>query len=136
MTEAQVDVASLLARIEAERGTITPMTRLLADIDPAFLDLFDRSLRHTVSSKTTDPDALDPRYRDLIVACVSAAIGGPDALTSAHLERAADAGITERQALEALELVWSTVGGAGMIRGVQALLAARERRGDDQSTTT
>jgi alkylhydroperoxidase/carboxymuconolactone decarboxylase family protein YurZ len=105
------------------------MMLFLAEMDPEFLDIFDRALVHgLLHGETERRVALELKYRELVVACVIAALGGPQDVVNLHFRQALKNGLTEHEAVEALEATFLPAGGLSLISGVKALLALREER--------
>jgi alkylhydroperoxidase/carboxymuconolactone decarboxylase family protein YurZ len=109
----------------------------MAELDPGFLDLFDQAYCHTLGLEPAPTEgSLDIRYRELICACACAIAPAPIEVTIHHLQRAFDAGLTEREAIEGFHSLLIPSGGIAVCNGVRALLQIRElarEHGDRQA---
>jgi alkylhydroperoxidase/carboxymuconolactone decarboxylase family protein YurZ len=119
----------ILRRIRKRRGHVWPLHHLMAELDPGFLDLFDKAYCYTLGFEPVpSKDSLDVRYRELICACACAMMPVPEEVTIHHLQRAFAAGLTERQALEGFQALLIPAGGIALSNGVRALLKMRQER--------
>jgi alkylhydroperoxidase/carboxymuconolactone decarboxylase family protein YurZ len=121
----------ILERIQQRRGHVWPLHRLMADVDPGFLDLFDQAYCYTLGFEPEpSAESLDVKHRELICACACAMSPVPIEVTIHHLERAFAAGLTERQAVEGFQALLIPAGGIALSNGMRALLAMREAAAD------
>jgi alkylhydroperoxidase/carboxymuconolactone decarboxylase family protein YurZ len=126
---------AILRRIQERRGHVLPLHRLMAELDPGFLDLFDEAYCHTLGVDPVPGEgSLDVRYRELICACACAIAPAPIEVTIHHLQRAFDAGLTEREAIEGFHALLVPSGGIAVSNGVRALLQMRESARDRAHT--
>ena len=92
-------VKELVDKMEKERGFAMPWRNLLAERDPKFMELYHRTAMHVFH----DTSALPRKMKEIIALCL-------DAFTShepgfrAHVRNAIQAGATEQEILEALEV--------------------------------
>jgi alkylhydroperoxidase/carboxymuconolactone decarboxylase family protein YurZ len=121
------DGDAIIQRIQESRGHVWPLHHLMAELDPGFLDLFDQSYRHTLGFDTVPGEgSLAVRYRELICACACVIAPAPEEVTIHHLQRAFEAGLTEREAIEGFHALLIPSGGIALSNGVRALLRMRE----------
>jgi AhpD family alkylhydroperoxidase len=106
------DGQGLLERMSAERGAIPEQFRIMAELDPRYLDLFHQTYKHVMQESTH----LDRKVKELIlVAC--------DAVTyyhygtKFHMKAALEHGATAHEIMEALAV-------AGMACGIHVPSAA------------
>jgi alkylhydroperoxidase/carboxymuconolactone decarboxylase family protein YurZ len=117
----------VIARIEQRRGHVWPLHGLMAELDPGVLDLFDESYCYSLGFEPVpEPGALEARYRELICACACAMMPVPIEVTVHHLQRAFQAGLTEKQAIQGFEALLIPGGGIAVSNGVRSLMLARE----------
>lgn len=127
MTESSPTGEEVLGRIHKRRGHVWPLHRLMADVDPGFLDLFDKSYCYTLGFEPeVDDGSLDVKYRELICACACAMSPVPIEVTIHHLERAFASGLTEREAVQGFQSLLIPAGGIALSNGMRALLKMRE----------
>jgi alkylhydroperoxidase/carboxymuconolactone decarboxylase family protein YurZ len=130
MEDSARDGDAILRRIQDQRGHVWPLHRLMAELDPGFLDLFDKSYRHTLGFDPLPGDgSLDIKYRELVCACACAMAPAPEDVTVHHLQRAFDAGLSEREAIDGFHALLIPAGGVAVCNGVRALLRMREESG-------
>jgi 4-carboxymuconolactone decarboxylase len=109
----------LLAEIEARRGYVHEMHRVLAAADPDFL----RSYEDFLEAAYLRRRSLDRRTKELVYVAALAALGAPHAHQLAHMRAALTAGATAPELLEVLEQVLPP---AGVPRFMEAVDAWRE----------
>lgn len=92
-------VKELIDKMEKERGFAMPWRNLLAARDPEFMELYHQTAMHVFH----ETSALPRKMKEIIALCL-------DAFTShepgfrAHVRNAIQAGATEQEILEALEV--------------------------------
>ena len=117
----------IIARIEAMRGHVYPLHRLMAELDPKFLNVFDLAYQVTLGfDEEPSPGSLPIRYRELVCATACAIEPAPIEVTARHLRRAFDHGLTEREAIDGFHALLIPSGGTATSNGVKALLWLRE----------
>ena len=127
------DGDAIIQRIQERRGHVWPLHRLMAELDPGFLDVFDEAYCYTLGFEPTPGEgSLDVRYRELICACACAMSPVPLEVTVHHLQRAFAAGLTERQAIEGFQALLIPAGGIAVSNGVRALMRVREETASSQ----
>lgn len=88
----------LVERISKDRGFSSPWRILLAERDPEFLELYHKAMMHAWSR-----GALPRKYKEIIVICLDTILQYGEGL-KIHVRSALEAGATEDEILEALEL--------------------------------
>jgi alkylhydroperoxidase/carboxymuconolactone decarboxylase family protein YurZ len=117
----------ILKRIQDKRGHVWPLHRLMAELDPGFLDLFDESYRYSLGFEAAPREgSLHVKYRELICACACCMEPVPIEVTVHHLSRAFDAGLTELEAIQGFQALLIPAGGIAVSNGVRALMQYRE----------
>lgn len=129
--DGQPDGQEILQRIQERRGHVWPLHRLMAELDPGFLDIFDKAYVHTLGfDPAPGPGSLEVKYRELICACACAMMPVPVEVTAHHLERAYAAGLSEREAMEGFHALLIPAGGIALSNGARAMMKVREITGD------
>ncbi len=111
-TRARTD--RLLGRIRRKRGYLLPFHHLLAEHAPDTLDTYDRFYSQVWFTK----NVLDARVKELIAVGIHTAILEREGL-EIHMKRAAKAGATEAEIVEAMTL-------AGIPAGMYAVLVGSQ----------
>lgn len=128
-SDALPDGKAILDRIAERRGHVWPLHHLMAELDPGFLDEFDRIYCQSLG---VDPEpsagGLGIAERELICACACTMMPVPVEVTAHHLERAFAHGLTERQAMEGFGALLIPGGGIAVSNGARALMYLREKR--------
>lgn len=112
----------ILERIAAMGRRVLPMHEYLAEHHPEGLDGFDRFL----SAAIYETDALDPKYKEMVLACACVAAGSGGPVIAAHCRKALAAGITRAELLQALELTAAVMATRALGAGVVAMREADE----------
>lgn len=105
----------VLARARAIRPSLWPLWAYVADIDPDWVDVGNEQYRHLL----TRDGALPLKTKEMIVSVLLAARAFER--TATHLNQALEAGATEAELLEALEVAQMITGAPTFIFGVEAL---------------
>lgn len=111
-TKARSD--ALIARIKRKRGYLLPFHRLLAEHAPETLEKYD----DFYSQVWFEKNVLDPKVKELIAVGIHAAILEREGL-EIHMKRAAKAGATEAEIVEAVTL-------AGIPAGMYTVLVGSQ----------
>lgn len=89
----------LFERINEERGFVMPWRKILCERDPEYMELY-----HNISSYVFNKRSSIPRkYKELITIALDVVTKGENGLP-AHMQNAMQAGATEEEILEVLEL--------------------------------
>jgi 4-carboxymuconolactone decarboxylase len=120
----------LLALMKKRRGYILPIHQIMAEFDPAFLESYETFLNATFLT----PRSLDRKTKELILVSVLTAIAAPPYHVRTHISAAIAAGASERQVLEALQLVMPAVGAARFMEGINSWLEATQAPTAGQGT--
>jgi 4-carboxymuconolactone decarboxylase len=107
---------ALLAEIEAKRGYVHEMHRVLARHDPEFLRSYEDFLEAAYLRERT----LDRRTKELVYIAALAALGAPQAHQLAHMRAALAAGATTAELLEVLEQVLPPAGVPRFMDAIEA----------------
>jgi alkylhydroperoxidase/carboxymuconolactone decarboxylase family protein YurZ len=107
----------LLEQIQANRGYVLPMHRVLAEHHPEFLAGYDQMFTAAMS-----PDSpLSASVRELIVMAVDIAVGVAPNVVRGHARKAMQLGATEAQVLAAIELATLVYAGRPLSFAAEAL---------------
>lgn len=106
----------LLAEIEAKRGYVLEMHRVLAAADPEFLRRYDEFLEAAYLRERS----LDRRTKELVYVAVLAALGSPQSHQLAHMRAALAAGATTGELLEVLEQALPPMGVPRFMEAIEA----------------
>lgn len=112
----------LLALMKKRRGYILPFHKTMAEFDPTFLESYETFLKATLLA----PRSLDRTTKELILVSVLTAIAAPPHHVRTHIMAAIASGASERQVLEALQLVMPAVGVARFMEGIHSWLEATQ----------
>ena len=96
--ERKQKAKELVERISKDRGFSSPWRILLAERDPEFLELYHKTMMHV-----WERGALPRKYKEIIVICLDTILQYGEGLRI-HVRNALEAGATEDEILEALEL--------------------------------
>jgi 4-carboxymuconolactone decarboxylase len=110
------EARELLAEIEARRGYIHEMHRVLAEEDPGFLRKYEEFLEAAYLRERS----LDRRTKELIYVAALAALGAPRGHQLAHMRAALRAGATRVELLEALEQILPPAGVPKFMEAIEA----------------
>jgi 4-carboxymuconolactone decarboxylase len=116
------DGQELLAEIEAKRGYVLEMHKVLAAADPDFL----RSYEAFMEAAYLGERSLDRRTKELVYVAVLAALGSSQAHQLAHMRAALAAGATAGELLEVLEQVLPPAGVPRFMEAVEAWSVATD----------
>ena len=120
----------LLDELEAKRGYVLEMHRILAAADPDFLEVYEQFLGHAYLGQR----GLDRKTKEFIYVAVLTALAAPREQVIAHMRAALTAGATPAEVLEVLEQMLPP---AGVPRFIEGMEAWREScAGADGSLTT
>ncbi|MFC1971092.1 carboxymuconolactone decarboxylase family protein [Chloroflexota bacterium] len=89
----------LIAKMEGERGFGMPWRRILAELDPEFMEAIHKLNMHTLQRK----DGLPRKYVELIQ-CVTNALTFHEPGFRVHLRNALNEGIKITEVIQALEI--------------------------------
>lgn len=89
----------LIEKIEKERGFVMPWRRMLAERDPEFMEIYHKTAMHVFHTRK----ALPLKFKEIILVCADAITFYEPGLRQ-HIRNALNAGATEEEILEALEL--------------------------------
>jgi 4-carboxymuconolactone decarboxylase len=106
---------SSLESMRKRRGYLMPFHVLLAEHDPEFLASYDALLETTL----LQPRALDRRTKELVLVGILTAISAPPSHLDTHIRAAMKAGASDKETLQALELVMPSAGVARFMEGVE-----------------
>ena len=96
--ERKQKAKELVERISKDRGFSSPWRILLAERDPEFLELYHKTMMHV-----WERGVLPRKYKEIIVICLDTILQYGEGLRI-HVRNALEAGATEDEILEALEL--------------------------------
>jgi 4-carboxymuconolactone decarboxylase len=111
MSEEEPTLESMRQR----RGYLMPFHTLLAEHDPEFLASYDA----LVETALLQSRALDRRTKELVLVGILTAISAPRSHLDTHIRAAKNAGASDKEILEALELVMPSAGVARFMEGVE-----------------
>jgi alkylhydroperoxidase/carboxymuconolactone decarboxylase family protein YurZ len=102
-----------------KRGYVYPSYRMLASVDPDFLEVYDRLYEMAMLRKRRFPE----RIKELFFLCAIAARspGDTDAMRN-HMKRALEKGATKEEILEALECAFFPGGALSLLYGINLLM--------------
>jgi len=110
----------ILDEIQAAGRRVLPMHEYLAAHDPGGLQGFNSFLMSSIYEQ----DALDPRYKEIVLACACIAAGSAVAVIAAHCRKALEFGASRAEILQAIEMTAAVFATRSMGAGVSALLEA------------
>lgn len=113
-----VNGEEILERIRAAGRRVLPMHEYLAEHDPLGLDGFNSFLTSSIYAK----DALDPRYKEIVLACACVAAGSSVPVIAAHCRKALQLGATRGEVLQAIEMTAAVLATRAMGAGMSAML--------------
>lgn len=97
------DAEEVLERVRGKRGYLLPVHELMAEVDVALLDKYDRLSSDLLFNE--GPRALDLKTRYLVLLGITTAVGGDPEGIVWSAQRAMQLGATRREVLEAILLV-------------------------------
>ena len=89
----------LIGKIDKERGFSRPWRKLLADRDPQYMDFYHKNFMYVMGQR----NALPRKFKEIILVCLDAATLYEPGF-KIHVRGALEAGATEEEILEALEV--------------------------------
>ena len=107
---------ALLDEIEAKRGYVLDMHRVLAEHDPDFL----RGYETLIDAAYVRDGALDRRTKEFVYVAALVALAAPRPQVVAHMEAALKAGATPEELLQVVEQLMPPVGVPRFIEGLEA----------------
>lgn len=114
----EVKGEEILAEIEAAGRKVLPTYEYLARHDANGLAGYNAFL----TSSIYDKDALEPKFKEIILACACIAAGSPGPVIGAHLRKAMEQGATRSEVLQAIEITSAVFATRSMSSGLMALL--------------
>ena len=110
----------ILDQIQAAGRRVLPMHEYLAAHDPNGLDGYNSFLMSSIY----DQDALDPKYKEIILACACITAGSSVPVIASHCRKALEFGATRAEILQAIEMTSAVFATRSMGAGVSALVEA------------
>lgn len=110
----------ILDEIRAAGRKVFPMHEYLAAHDPGGL----RGYNSFLMSSIYEQDALEPKYKEIILACACVTAGSSPAVIASHCRKALDFGATRAEILQAIEMTSAVYATRSMAAGVVALVDA------------
>ncbi len=110
----------ILDRIRAAGRKVFPMHEYFAAHDPAGLDGYNSFLMSSIYEQ----DALDPKYKEIIMACACVTAGSSSAVIASHCRKALDFGATRAEILQAIQMTSAVYATRSMAAGLVALVEA------------
>ncbi len=114
------DGNQILDQIRAAGRRVLPMHEYLAEHHAEGLDGYNRFLTSTIY----DNQALEPRYRELILACICVAAGSAQAVVANHCRKAMEYGADRTEVIQAIEMTAAVMATRAMGAGMTALIEA------------
>jgi alkylhydroperoxidase/carboxymuconolactone decarboxylase family protein YurZ len=108
----------ILEVIRAAGRRVLPMHEYLATHDPGGLAGFNAFLTHSIY----DRDDLEPKYREIVLACACVAAGSAVPVIAAHCRKALEFGATRGELLQAIEMTAAVLSTRAIGAGVSAML--------------
>jgi 4-carboxymuconolactone decarboxylase len=108
---------ALLDEIEAKRGYVLDMHRVLAEHDPDFL----RGYETLIDAAYARDGALDRRTKEFVYVAALVALSAPRPQVVAHMEAALEAGATPEELLQVVEQLMPPRRGAAVHRGARGV---------------
>jgi alkylhydroperoxidase/carboxymuconolactone decarboxylase family protein YurZ len=116
MTDGQ----EILDQIAAAGRRVLPMHEYLAEHDPVGLSGYNGFLTATIYDK----DALEPKHKEIILACACIGAGSAPPVIAAHISKALSHGATRAEVLQAIEMTAAVFATRAMGAGMVAMLEA------------
>lgn len=116
---------AILERIREAGRRVLPMHEYLAEHDPEALAGYNAFLTASIYEN----DQLEPKYREMVLACVCVAAGSSVPVIASHCRKALEHGATRGELLQALEMTAAVFATRTMATGVAAMLEADEDDG-------
>lgn len=110
----------VLEAIRSGGRKVLPLHTYLAEHDAAGLAGFNEFLTATIYEN----DALEEKYREIVLACACVAAGSSQPVIAAHCRKAMAAGASRAEVLQALEITAAVFATRAMGAGVLAMLEA------------
>lgn len=114
------DGNQILDQIRTAGRRVLPMHEYLAEHHPEGLDGYNGFL----TSAIYDNDALEPKYRELILACVCVAVGSAQTVVANHCRKAIEFGANRAEVIQAVEMTAAVMATRAMGAGMTALIEA------------
>lgn len=116
----QADGPRILEAIRAAGRRVLPMHEYLADHHADGLEGYNSFL----TSSIYENEALEPKYREMVLASICVAVGSSTPVVAAHCRKALDHGATREELIQAIEMTAAVMATRGMGAGLSALLEA------------
>ncbi|MQA91609.1 MAG: hypothetical protein GEU90_15530 [Gemmatimonas sp.] len=118
------DTQAMLEQMRTARGYLYPSHELAAELDPQFMEVFNRLAGLSLLHEGVDSSdaALDTKQRELIVIGILAARGGS---AVSHMRRAIRFGATEKEIFEVGKAAMVPAGAPAFLSVVNGLLQLR-----------
>lgn len=110
----------VLGAIRDAGRRVLPMHEYLAVHDPAGLAGYNGFLMSSIYEQ----DALEPRYKEIVLACACVAAGSAVPVVAAHCRKALEFGATRAEVLQAIEMTAAVFATRAIGAGVSAMLEA------------
>ncbi len=117
---SEADGSTILEQIREAGRRVLPMHEYLAEHHPEGLDGYNSFL----TSSIYDNGSLEPRYREMVLACICVAVGSSTPVIAAHCRKALGFGATREELIQAIEMTAAVMATRGMGAGLLALLEA------------
>lgn len=127
-----MDPDQVIEQIRRQRGRDVPEWTWLSQIDPEYMDAYNRIIQKAFgyyADREDYPDTLSAKMKELISIAVLAGQRDVD-LLRAHLKRAMDLGATDHEILEALQTSMALTGGPALYLGLGLLTKLHKERGE------
>ena len=127
------EAKKLIEEIKASRGWILPEQEFMAERDIEFYRRHNEKFSHFMNRENALPRKI-LELLFIVALCVRLPAGETHAYIKNHIHQALEHGATEREILEAIELVIFPGGSPSMNAGIKAfreVLEEREAAGDD-----
>lgn len=108
----------ILEQIRAAGRKVLPMHEYLAEHDPGGLAGFNSFLTESIYAK----DDLEPKYKEIVLACACVAAGSSQPVIAAHCRKALEHGATRGEVLQAIEMTAAVFATRAMGAGMSAML--------------
>ena len=116
----------LLDYMSKKRGYIYPSYRMLANVDPDFLEAYDALYELVMLRKRIFPE----KMKELFFLCAIAARNPGDAnAMKNHMKRALEKGATKEEIVEALECAFFPGGALSLLYSINVLIELMKERG-------
>lgn len=116
----QTEGNEILDEIRGAGRRVFPMHEYLAAHDPNGLDGYNSFLMSSIYEQ----DALEPKYKEIILACACITAGSSAPVIASHCRKALEYGATRAEILQAIEMTSAVFATRSMAAGVSALVEA------------